>query len=47
MSKWTPFIALEGSANPISTLLVNAKVNFRGFATRNLRTAVAYRQTHL
>jgi hypothetical protein len=26
MSKWTPFIVLEGSVNPISTLIVNGTV---------------------
>jgi hypothetical protein len=26
MSKWTPFIVLEGSVNPISALFVNATV---------------------
>jgi hypothetical protein len=28
MSKWTPFIVFGGSVNPISTLFVNARVNF-------------------
>lgn len=34
MSKWTPLIVLEGSVNPISTLFVNATVNFSGFTTQ-------------
>ena len=40
MSKWTLLIVLEGSVNPISTLIVNATVNFSGFTTRDLRTAL-------
>ena len=40
LSKWTPLIVLEGSVNPISTLFVNATVNFSGFTTRDLRTAL-------
>jgi hypothetical protein len=42
MSKWTPFIVLEGSVNPISTLFVNATVNFSGFTTQDLRTALQH-----
>jgi hypothetical protein len=34
LSKWTPLIVLEGSVNPISTLFVNATVNFSGFTTQ-------------
>lgn len=34
LSKWTPLIVLEGSVNPISTLSVNATVNFSGFTTQ-------------
>jgi hypothetical protein len=34
MSKWTPLIVPEGSVNPISTLFVNATVNFSGFTTQ-------------
>jgi hypothetical protein len=45
MSKWTQFIVLEGSVNPISTLIVNAPVNFSGFTTRELQTAAADRHT--
>ena len=40
MSKWTLLIVLEGSVNPNSTLFVNATVNFSGFTTRDLRTAL-------
>jgi hypothetical protein len=34
LSKWTPLFVLEGSVNPISTLFVNATVNFSGFTTQ-------------
>ena len=40
MSKWTLLIVLEGSVNPNSTLFVNGTVNFSGFTTRDLRTAL-------
>lgn len=40
MSKWTLLIVLEGSVNPNSTVFVNATVNFSGFTTRDLRTAL-------
>jgi hypothetical protein len=45
MSKWTPFIVLQGCVNPISTLLMNITLISVDLQTRDLRSAIADRHT--